>query len=441
MKYSFLLVLIFVFVACTAQKEVVPPSLKESNNSTIVQDLIDIPQDIEYYTSYIQDDTYKINNKYEAAYFSMWDIKKPEETLEEIKWPFKYFDTTKSYGENFLRIKQSFFDTLYKESNFQNYLKLSSKALTLKYTHIRALPTVRPLLMDPSLAGEGFPFDYLQNSSINANVPVFASHYSLDKQWIFVFSSFTYGWIKSTDIVLIEDKHALAWKNAKQLKITKEGVSLFTQLNEPLFDTRIGMLFSLIEENKDTYTVLTVSKYKNNEPMFHKTKIDKSIASIEPLFLNKDNINKIIKEISKTNYGWGGVYEQRDCSSTLMDLYAPFGIALPRNSSKQAKVGQIIDLSSFNNQEKEKFIKENAIPFETLLYKKGHIVLYVGIHNNEIVIFHNTWGIKTKSNGKEGRFIIGKTIFSTLKIAKELDDYDESAELLRNIKSMNIITR
>ena len=59
---------------------------------------------------------------------------------------------------------------------------------------------------------------------------------------------------------------------------------------------------------------------------------------------------------------------------------------------------------------------------------------------NDIVVFHNAWGIKTKKDGIEGRAIIGKTIFSTLRLGKNLKDYDKEGELLRNLKSMNILT-
>lgn len=407
----------------------------------VLQDLLTIPQNIEEYTSYIKDNTYMIAKEYEKAYFSVWNMKRPAETLEDILWPFKSFKSVSSYGENFLPIKQSFFDSMYKESNFGSYLEVSKKGLILKYTNIRAFPTSRPLLGDPSLAGEGFPFDYLQNSSINANTPVFISHYSNDKQWVFIFSRFTYGWVKNEDVIAIKEQYINIWKNAKQVHIIKEGIPLFTQNSEALYDTRIGMMFALIKEDSHNYIVLTVSKFKDNEAMYHKTEISKKHAKLEQLALSKDNINMIVNEVSKTNYGWGGVYGQRDCSSTLMDIYAPFGIALPRNSSKQSQIGLVIDLSNLSNKEKLEKIKKKAIPFETLLYKRGHIVMYVGVYKDDVIVFHNTWGIKTKDAKGEGRFIIGKSIFSTLTVGSELSNYNEDEEILRNIRSMNIITR
>lgn len=432
MQYIFVILSAFIFIGC---------SIKNPKN-IVIQDLVNIPQDIQYYTNGIDDkELYEKQKDFEKSYFRAWNIQKPSQTLEETQWAFKYFDNIQSYGENLRPVSKEFFDEIYKESNFDEYLTLNKKALTLKYTSIRALPTTKPLLRDPSMAGEGFPFDYLQNSSINANVPLFVSHYSKDKQWVYVFSSFANGWIKSREIVFIDDGDVWNWKSLNKVYATKEGEALYGESGEFLFNTRIGMLFPLIDEDETSYTILTVSKFKSNEPLYSKSKISKSSATKKILSLNEVNLNKIIKEVSVTNYGWGGLYEQRDCSSMLMDMYVPFGIWLPRNSSVQSKIGQVIDLTGLSNSQKIKEIKEKAIPFETFLYKKGHIVLYVGTYNEDIIIFHNTWGVKTKNWTKEGRFIIGGPIFSTLKLGSELKNYDESAEILKNIKSMNIITR
>ena len=438
MKYISIVLIASLFTGCVTQKNI---EVKK-NSDIILKDLVTIPQNVEYYTKNIDTSKlYNIQKNYEVSYFTAWNMEKPSESLENIQWPFKSFQPSQSYGENLLPLKQEFFDAMYEKSNFKKYSTLNKKALTLKYSSIRAFPTEKPLLRDPSMAGEGFPFDYLQNSAVNANVPLFISHYSSDKQWALVFTNYTFGWLKTSEIVFVDDDYAKSWTKAQQVRITKEGTALYNETGEALFDTRIGMMFALVGEDSTSYTILTVSSYKNNKAKYNKSIISKDIASKTTLTLSKTNINKIIKEVSKTNYGWGGIYGQRDCSSTLMDLYVPFGIYLPRNSSKQAKVGKVLSLKKLNNIDKVNFIKKEAIPFQTLLYKKGHIVLYAGIHNNEIVVYQNIWGIRTKKDTKEGRFIIGKPIFSTLKLGNELDNYDESAELLKNIESMNTLTR
>ena len=450
MKYISIVLIASLFTGCVTQENIEVEKITVVNKTTVVknntdaiiEDVLVVPQDVAYYTKNIDTSKlYDIQKKYEESYFSVWNMQKPSDSLASIQWPFKAFNTSKGYGENLLPLKQDFFDGMYEKSNFENYATLNKKALTLEYANIRAFPTSRPLLLDPSIAGEGFPFDYLQNSAVNANIPLLVSHYSSDKQWVFVFTSYAYGWLKTKEIVFINDAHTKNWQNAEQVRIVKEGIPLYTEKGEPLFNTRIGTMFALVDEDDTSYTILTVSSYKNNKAMFNTSVISKDVASKEILHLNKTNINNIMREVSKTNYGWGGIYGQRDCSSTLMDLYAPFGIALPRNSSKQAKVAKVLDLKKLNDKDKIKLIKEEAVPFQTLLYKKGHIVLYVGMHNGEVVVYQNVWGIRTKVNAQEGRFIIGKPIFSTLKLGDELEDYDESNGLLKKIESMNTLTR
>jgi len=159
------------------------------------------------------------------------------------------------------------------------------------------------------------------------------------------------------------------------------------------------------------------------------------------IFFSVHNIAMILNEVSKVKYGWGGMYGDRDCSSIIRDFFAPFGLWLPRNSYEQSKVGKIISFEGMSDAEKLVLIKEKAVPFETLLYKKGHILLYVGIKNSEPIVFHATWGVKTKKDGKEGRFIIGKPIFSTLELGSNLKDYDKEASILTQLKSMNILTQ
>ena len=378
-------------------------------------------------------------SKYEQQYFQVWHQKNFQKLKEKIKWAFKAYNTKNAYGENLQTIEQSFFDEMLYNANYEKFSTLNKKAVTLRELNIRAYPTDKPLLMNPELAGEGFPFDYLQNSTIHANKPILVTHYSKDKAWVHIQSSFTFGWVKRSEIVFIADKYAKLWQEAKQVLITKDNRPIYSKKGDFLFDSKLGMMLALVKEDSKEYTVLVVASSKNLQAYFTTAKISKNIAHKDILLFQQKNVSSVIRELLKSNYGWGGMYGQRDCSSTLRDFFAPFGIWLPRNSYQQSKVGFVTSLEELSNKEKIAIIKETAIPFRTLLYKKGHIVLYTGTINDTITIFQNMWGIKTKENNKEGRYIIGKTLFSTLEFGKELTDYDENASFLNNLKSMNTI--
>ena len=429
------IVFLTLFIVGCATKSSVEVKTQES-----VADLSFIPQDVRQYSSKLDENITEISqSEFEKQYFNVWNSPSTLGDKDSVQWAFNIFKAGQSWGENLQLHEQKFFDEMKSNSDFENYLVLNKRAITLREVNVRAFPTDRPLLRDPSKAGEGFPFDYLQNTTVHANKPLLVTHYSKDKEWVHVFSSFAYGWVKANEIAFLEKKHTDLWQKAEQILITQDNKPIYSLDGDFIFHSKIGMMFALIDEDDSEYTVLTVSSYKNTQPLFLKSKISKHIAHKGLLPFSTENINKIVDEMLLSNYGWGGMYEQRDCSSTLRDLYIPFGVWLPRNSYQQSKIGEVISLENLSDEEKIATIKEKAIPFKTLLYKIGHIVLYVGTFNGEIVIFQNTWGIRTTENGVEGRFIVGKTIFSTLEVGKNLKHYDEEAGFLQNIMSMNTL--
>ncbi|MFK5937354.1 MAG: SH3 domain-containing protein [Sulfurimonas sp.] len=403
-----------------------------------IQTLVHISQNSHDYTSNMMYEDLNVSQKkFELSYFKPWNIFDGSELKGNVDWALKTYKVGYSYGENLQLLSQSFFDNMKSNSNFENYSSVNKQAITLGQVNIRALPTDKPLLLDPNKAGEGFPFDYLQNTTIAANKPIFVTHYSKDKEWVHVISSFAYGWIKVNKFAFLQKYQTDLWQKAKQVFILKDDIPIYSSAGDFLFKSRIGMMLALVDEDENSFTVLAVSRYKQSQPLFIKAKLSKNIANKGFIDFNAKNLDKLISELQNSNYGWGGVYGQRDCSSTLKDMFTPFGLWLPRNSYQQSKIGSKISLNGLSGDEKIKLIKEKAIPFKTLLYKKGHIVLYTGIVNNKITIFQNMWGIKTKKEGKEGRFIVGKTIFSTLNLGDNLSTFDDNASLLKNLKSIN----
>lgn len=441
MKYIFLCAIALLFVACSSKE----PKENKTKNFLELEQLLKVPQDVSFYTNNLQMlDSEKLSAHQEnfyKRYFHTWRLTQVPQSKESVMWPFRVYKAGETYGDNLQPLQQSFFDEMLVRSNFDAYGTLNKKGITTKYTNLRLFPTNRVVLRDPKLAGEGFPFDYVQNSSIAANKPLYISHYSKDKDWAFVFSSFASGWIKVSDFVFLQKSHTTAIENAEQIFLTREGVSIYDEKGNFLFRSRVGMSLSLIDEDQHSYTVLSISSSRANEPLFTYSQIEKKDASKGFVPFRKKSMEQIVREVSKTSYGWGGMFEQRDCSSMLRDIYIPFGVWLPRNSYQQSKIGEVLSLEDLNDEEKIEKIKQEAIPFETLLYKKGHIVLYVGMYEEEPVIFHNTWGIKTNKEGIDGRVVIGDTLFSTLRLGRELPCYDKEGEILKNLKSMNIITR
>ena len=85
---------------------------------------------------------------------------------------------------------------------------------------------------------------------------------------------------------------------------------------------------------------------------------------------------------------------------------------------------------------------EKGVPYLSLLWRKGHVMLYIGASKGRALIFHNIWGIRIKDlQGHEGRKIIGQAVITGLTPGRELSDMDTAAgSLLDNIAAMNILS-
>lgn len=101
----------------------------------------------------------------------------------------------------------------------------------------------------------------------------------------------------------------------------------------------------------------------------------------------------------------------------------------------EAHCSKYIDLSKMDKAQKERYIVENAKPFETTIYMRGHIMLYIGHIDNRVYAMHNIWGIRTKDDSGKigGRKIVGQTVVSSLHLGEGLDGVDESALFINNI--------
>ena len=194
MKIVCAICLTLLMLGCSTKSEVKVEETKQ------IDDLSYIPQFASNYSNILDSNISKADqSKFESQYFSVWNMDTPIGDKESMQWAFNTFSAGKSYAENLQLHEEIFFNDMKDNSQYEKYSSLNRRAITLKEVNVRAFPTDRPLLRDPQRAGEGFPFDYLQNSTIHANKPLLVTHYSKDKEWLHVFSSFAYGWVKASD--------------------------------------------------------------------------------------------------------------------------------------------------------------------------------------------------------------------------------------------------
>jgi len=384
----------------------------------------------------------QLNKEFYRQFFRPWRINKLTDSKKNASWGIRVYGKSKSlYGVNRRVLSREFLNKFVENANFDKYNSLKRKAITLKNTSLRVLPTDKPLFRNFDKAGEGYPFDYNQNSLLFVNHPLIISHFSKDRAWAFVESPLASGWVKSNDIAFVDNSFIEKFQNTEFATIIKDNQPIYNQRGHFLFYTKVATSYPIVNETPDSYLVYTAKRDENLNAVLRVIRLDKHISAKKPIPLNKKNITKISKEFLGEKYGWGGSFMNRDCSAMVRDFFAPFGVWLPRNSKAQAHYTKYIDLSKMDKQKKEKYIIKHAKPFETTLYMKGHIMLYIGHIANRAYAMHNMWGVRTKDKKSKisGRKIVGQTVVTSLHLGEGLEGVEESALFINKILGISLV--
>ena len=296
--------------------------------------------------------------------------------------------------------------------------KKENKAIAITNTLARALPDFAPDFYYFSLPGQGFPFDNLQESAIWAGTPLYVLTNSQDKAWSLVLTPDAYfAWVKSNDIARVSAQFINQWQQAAQkglAAVTKTEASIVDVNQNFLFSGYIGAVFPLGEQQGAKTAIFIPVKNKHNQAVITTAFIDSESATLMPLIASKENFVKIIKQLKNRTYGWGSLFFFNDCSQEMKSLFTPFGIWLPRNSGAQGKLTPSLDLSKNTMDERLATLKAQGHPLMTLVYIRGHVMLYVGNkqftnQDSEAISYQNIWGLSPKSRDK--RYVIGQSVF------------------------------
>lgn len=424
MKYFWFVIVLF-FLACGSKSSFnsgLNLDSKESNENFYMS--IDTPQDLSV-LPYFQGETRQDN--YKEKFFSPWHFKAAKLKEEEIFWAFAlYLNPNKEYYfYNKQSIPKDFFKKIIANANTSAFLSLKKKALITRSTYLKNLPVNTSILLNPFKQGEGLPFDYALDSVLNLGTPVLVSHYTKDKEYVFVLAEGGWGFVLASDIEFFTNERARIYENLGFITPLEEALPVYDEKGNFAFSARIGAIYPY---------------YKKDEKYFYgkigqlKYKIARFKASEYPLSFDDVNVKAQIKQLLGLPYGWGGYDLQRDCSLLLHDFFAPFGLHLPRNSLAQSRAWHSVDISFLNNTQKLDFIKNYAKAYTTLLYLKGHIMLYVG--GEDILAFHSPWGLRTKDNGRK---LISRTVLTTLDIGKDEKDIAYKDLLLSRLLSISFL--
>ncbi len=367
-------------------------------------------------------------------YFSVFDHH--QEDMATSRWAWLALAGSGLVLDNLEPVDQAFFDAMDREAAWGQRGSIDRAGIALVTTSLRAMPTARPLVGRPGRPGQGFPFDLLQNSLVNADEPLWLSHRSASGEWTFVFTSYASGWIKSRDVATLSANQALAWRRFAPVACLVDGHPVRDRGGRFLFFTRVGMVLPLVIRTADHVSVLAaVPRPSGGDAVLETVSLPAELAVSVPCPPTVENLSLVAKRLLGSPYGWGGLNGHRDCSATIRDFFMPFGLWLPRNSRQQALEGATIALENLDAGSKQRLIVEHGKPFATLLYEPGHILLYIGQRSGVPFAFHAVWNVTTRRTGRPAKCVhIGRTIISPL-----CPTDAEGFSLLNRLASMHLL--
>ncbi len=416
-----------------------------------IGDLENLPQDVSAYLAPAESrqdlplwpDQKALAADYLTRYFAPWDGGKWVRPRADAFWIIDWLKGNQLFGENRLPLPPSFLENLVRQAAVETYPSLDLRGITIRDADVRALPTHRPGFRDFAIPGEGFPFDYFQNSALAANTPLRIRHRSLDGSWLYVEAGAVYGWLPADEVALVDDAFVHSFRAAAPLVLIRDAVPISDTAGIFRFTGRLGAVLPMAKAVPGGYRVLIAAADADRRAVLRKATLAAAAAAPFPLAGTPSNFAAVANRLLGQMYGWGGLYGDRDCSATLRDLFAVFGLYLPRNSARQAETGRAIPLDKLTPEEKERVILREAVPLRTLLWMNGHVMLYLGNYRGQAAVLHTFWGVRTRDDrGDEGRIIVGRTVITTLQPGRELADRAlPESDLRWRLRGMTLLGR
>lgn len=411
----------------------------EAASALGVADLQALPQDPAFYLAQPGGRSWTLDpaqqrelaRRFRQEFFAPWQQEAPSQDAGQVRQGFLDFLEGLGFGEDRWPHDPAWLQGLLDYAGLEDYPNQGYAGLSLGPADLRSLPSGRPHLDGFAHAGQGYAFDNLQQSLLPPNTPLYVVHACRDGAWLLCDTPHGLWWIKADKVGRADTDLRRAWMAAPLAALTAEPVALKDGRGVYLFSVGVGALFPLVEQGPRGLTLLAaVGQDGRARP--RRVRLGPGQAQAWPLALSSAAVARQAAALLGQPYGWGGSFGNRDCSALLKDIFTPFGLWLPRNSREQAReVGQFLPLGDLEPREREKMILERGVPFLSLVWRPGHIMLYIGARQGRAMVLHGLWGLKTRDGqGREGRHVVGRSVITSLYAGQELPDLARPEGLL-----------
>ena len=402
---------------------------------TVIADLRDMPQDAGAYIDpltatrpLLPPDRHRVlTDDYRQRFFAPWTRTAPAHGPREVFGFLDGFDPARYHGENRLPLPAGLASEMRELADPESYPNTLRPAISVVASDLRVLPTVRPLFHNFALAGEGYPFDYNHNSAVWSQTPLLVLHTSADGAWALVETSAAAGWMPTRDLAFVDAGFMDAFNTVHLATLTADRVPVADCFGQFRFMGRVGMVLPLTGRDSRNLDVLLGARDAKGQAVLLTASLGDDVAAPWPLAPTPANFARLANELLGQPYGWGGMYANRDCSALVMDLFAPMGIWQPRNSAAQARHWGLVPFGEMDREARLHAVATQAQPWLTLLWRPGHIVVYLGQWQGRPAVLHSAWGLRTLTGKTSGRHILGATVITSLEPGEDLPELERPA--------------
>jgi hypothetical protein len=346
-----------------------------------------------------------------------------DDLKKEFDGTAAWIGRSKIYRTNGKKVSKTFIDPLVKLMN-ADAIPVNAEpryGFTVRQSDMRVLPTNEGLFDGP---GDAF-IDNLQASSIELGTPLVIMHQSGDGAWLYAYTDLLSGWIRAEHVAIADaDTFRARYRNPAAIIVTVRKAELYEDEGLTKFIGSARMGTSLAAGNALATKARMVLLADRDETGSFREKIawvNAADVSDAPLPYTARTMYRQAFALLNAPYGWGGTFGEQDCSQFLCEIFATVGINLPRNSSRQAKIGMPVTgfIAADTDDQKAIELSSSALPAATILRLPGHIMLYLGTVDGKPYAIHSTWAYKEKTGWKEITRLINRVTVSTLALGRD----------------------
>lgn len=278
--------------------------------------------------------------------------------------------------------------------------------MIVRRANLRTFPTQMRVFSAPG----DRDIDRFQETALFAGTPVVIAQDSRDRQWVFVVSPLYTGWIERSAVAEGDRRAIFAVVHAVET-IVVTGAHARTAFTPEApgvsrFPLEMGMTLPLQADASPDQPINGQLAYAARVVLLPQRNEDGSLRFANALLPRSEDAREGVLPLTKANllrqafkflgerYGWGNDYDARDCSGFVAQVYATFGVLMPRNTSDQARSPAYdpitLDDSATHVQRLEAL---RRLQVGDLIYIPGHVMLVIGSVRGEPWVIHDVQGV------------------------------------------------